>query len=82
MELFMSLASFVLSVIIIYYVVRKATRADEIVELLKKSLSEDGPTEAQKVVVEIAENIRKNVTEHEQKSFEEYLREARARAGM
>lgn len=75
MELFISLASFVLSVIIIYYVVRKATRADEIVELLKKSLSEDGPT-----VVDVDVSAAKPIKA--EKSDADYLREARAKAGM
>lgn len=75
MELFISLASFVLSVIIIYYVVRKATRADEIVELLKKSLNEDAPAVVN-VAVGVAEPAKA------EKSDADYLREARAKAGM
>lgn len=73
MELIISLASFVLSVVIIYYVVRKATRADEIVELLKKSLNAH---EENEVVVAIAEPAKAV------KSDADYLREARAKAGM
>lgn len=73
MELFMSLASFVLSVIIIYYVVRKATRADEIVELLKKYLNAH---EENEVVVAVTEPAKA------EKSDADYLREARAKAGV
>lgn len=76
MGIFMSLASFVLSVIIIYYVVRKATRADEIVELLKKSLNAH---EENEVVVAVAEPAKATKAE---KSDADYLREARAKAGL
>ena len=73
MDIFISLASFVLSVIIIYYVVRKATRADEIVELLNKSLNAH---EENEVVAAVSEPAKV------EKSDADYLREARAKAGI
>ena len=79
MELFISLASFVLSVIIIYYVVRKATRADEIVELQKIMINTLRP-KIESVVTEAEDGATR--IKIVAKSDEEYLREARAKAGM
>lgn len=78
MELFMSLASFVLSVIIIYYVVRKATRADEIVELQKIMINTLRPKLESVVTEEKDGGMHIKIVA---KSDDEYLREARAKAG-
>lgn len=76
MGLIISLASFVLSVVIIYYVVRKATRADEIVDLLLFIAKE-------KKAVDLGMELFKEEKEEKPaKSDADYLREARVKAGL
>lgn len=71
MGLFISIASFVLSVVIIYYVVRKATDAEEQTKLLREILAASQPAPEPSAIVKLTQERAETKTEAE------YLAEAR-----
>jgi hypothetical protein len=83
MELIISLASFVLSIVIIYYVIRKATSAEEHLAVLRAIL--ENQQKGSEAVEEAMRAMRGTSTDTEvvrsAKTEADYLREARAKHG-